>query len=164
MCVRPGSGSCATATIAQQYKTPAYLGVVHSLLARSVSVQVCAHVLHLELKLLLGALLSPLPNEAHGWKGTGSPARRVMDNAGQHAQPTLNAMCSKKCAVPLLASVSKRVPLSIHTPTVAVWPGQNSAHPAVTQNWPPRGRKRAQARSSQRRKKHGITLGERSPL
>jgi len=36
-------------------------------------------------------------------------------------------MCSKKCAVPLLASVSKRVPLSIHTPTVAVWPGQYSA-------------------------------------
>jgi hypothetical protein len=28
----------------------------------------------------------------------------------------------------LLASVSKRVPLSIHTPTVAVWPGVNSTH------------------------------------
>ena len=31
----------------------------------------------------------------------------------------LNAMCSRKCAVPLLASVSNRDPASIHTPTVA---------------------------------------------
>jgi hypothetical protein len=32
----------------------------------------------------------------------------------------LKAMCSKKCALPLLASVSYRLPASIHTPTVAV--------------------------------------------
>eukprot|EP00976_Prorocentrum_cordatum_P013556 270500-Prorocentrum_minimum.AAC.2 len=29
-------------------------------------------------------------------------------------------MCSKKCAVPLFSEVSKRLPASIHTPTVAV--------------------------------------------
>ena len=33
----------------------------------------------------------------------------------------LNAMCSRKCAVPLLAAVSYLLPASIHTPTVAVW-------------------------------------------
>ena len=33
---------------------------------------------------------------------------------------TLNAICSRKCATPLLASVSNRDPVSIHSPTVAV--------------------------------------------
>ena len=32
----------------------------------------------------------------------------------------LNAMCSRKCAVPLFAAVSYRDPASIQTPTVAV--------------------------------------------
>ena len=32
----------------------------------------------------------------------------------------LKAMCSRKCAAPLLAAVSKRLPASIHTPTTAV--------------------------------------------
>lgn len=39
------------------------------------------------------------------------------------ARPTLvplNSRCSKKCAVPLVASVSKRLPLLIHMPTVVV--------------------------------------------
>ena len=32
----------------------------------------------------------------------------------------LKAMCSRKCAAPLLCIVSYREPASIHTPTVAV--------------------------------------------
>jgi len=35
--------------------------------------------------------------------------------------PTLKARCSRKCAVPLVSSVSARLPASIHTPTVDVW-------------------------------------------
>src|SRR5215468_4641269 len=34
---------------------------------------------------------------------------------------TLKARCSRKCAVPLVVSVSARLPASIHTPTVEVW-------------------------------------------
>jgi hypothetical protein len=34
---------------------------------------------------------------------------------------TLKAKCSKKCAVPLVSSVSALLPASMKTPTVAVW-------------------------------------------
>lgn len=35
---------------------------------------------------------------------------------------TLNAMCSRKCATPLVSSVSNLLPASIHSPTVHVLP------------------------------------------
>lgn len=77
---------------------------------RSVGVQVAAHVLDLELELLLGALLGSLSQQL----ASASIARRL----GVH---TLKARCSRKCAVPLVLSVSAREPASIHTPTVDVW-------------------------------------------
>ena len=48
------------------------------------------------------------------------PAKRAHTNPHTLTVVPLKAMCSKKWAVPLLASVSYRLPASIHTPTVAV--------------------------------------------
>jgi len=77
---------------------------------RCVGVQVAAHVLNLELQLLLRALLGSL--------GGGLASVRMH----WHGQlGTLKARCSRKCAVPLVLSVSARLPASIHTPTVDVW-------------------------------------------
>jgi hypothetical protein len=69
------------------------------------------HVFYLELKLLLGALLSSLCASI-----SFQPSSLVAVMI-----PTLNARCSKKCAVPFVLSVSARLPASIHTPTVDVW-------------------------------------------
>ena len=44
----------------------------------------------------------------------------------------LNAMCSRKCATPLFASDSYLLPVSIHTPTVAVSPPVDSL---ATRSW-----------------------------
>lgn len=77
---------------------------------RSVGVQVAAHVLNLELQLLLGALLGAL--------GQQLASACIRRRGGRH---TLKARCSRKCAVPLVLSVSAREPASIHTPTVDVW-------------------------------------------
>jgi hypothetical protein len=72
---------------------------------------VSAHVFYLELQLLLGALLGSLSA-----KLACCPTARP-----QCMSRTLNARCSKKCAVPFVLSVSARLPASIHTPTVEVW-------------------------------------------
>jgi hypothetical protein len=107
-----------------------HLGVVRSLFPRSVRVQVRAHVLHLHLQARLRPLLGPLQARATGarpwgrvrrgaWR-VGRGAWRVARGAWAGTGRTLNAMCSKKWAVPLDLSVSNREPASIHTPTVAV--------------------------------------------
>ena len=69
-----------------------------------------AHVLNLELELLLGALLGTL-------------SQRLASASIQRPSclRTLKARCSRKCAVPLVLLVSAREPASIHTPTVDVW-------------------------------------------
>lgn len=69
-----------------------------------------AHVFYLELELLLCALLGSL-----------SPAISWCHLGGLRGHLTLNARCSRKCAVPLVLSVSARLPASIQTPTVDVW-------------------------------------------
>ena len=76
---------------------------------RSVGVQVSAHVLNLELQLLLGALLGALSQRL-----ASAPVQR------RACLRTLKARCSRKCAVPFVLSVSAREPASIHTPTVDV--------------------------------------------
>ena len=78
---------------------------------RSVGIQVAAHVLDLELELVLCALLGSL------WPGISG----CVTTRGAVRPPTLKARCSRKCAVPLVLSVSARLPASIHTPTVDVW-------------------------------------------
>jgi hypothetical protein len=69
------------------------------------------HVFYLELELLLGALLGSLCPSI-----SASPEFIVIA-----CLRTLNARCSKKCAVPFVLSVSARLPASIQTPTVDVW-------------------------------------------
>lgn len=76
---------------------------------RSVGVEMSTHVFNLKLQLtlasLLGSLLDCQSSYPIAWK------------AIKH---TLKARCSKKCAVPLVLSVSARLPASIQTPTVDV--------------------------------------------
>ena len=69
-----------------------------------------AHVFNLELQLLLRPLLRAL-------KQFVSFHMRSIATFN----PTLKARCSRKCAVPLVVSVSALLPASIHTPTVEVW-------------------------------------------
>ena len=75
-----------------------------------------AQIFDLQLKCIFGPLGSALSKRAlcehTSWALFVALQRR-----------TLKAICSKKWAVPLVSSVSKRVPLSIHTPTVVVAPG-----------------------------------------
>jgi hypothetical protein len=49
-----------------------------------------------------------------------SALRCLAGGRATRALVPLNRMCSRKCATPLLASVSKRLPELIHTPTVVV--------------------------------------------
>lgn len=75
---------------------------------RSIGVQVAAHVFDLELELLLGSI----PGALYIVSRVSPRATVVM--------PTLKARCSRKCAVPLVLSVSALLPASIHMPTVDV--------------------------------------------
>jgi hypothetical protein len=67
-----------------------------------------AHVFNLELQLVLGSSAGTLD------------AVRFRYHAMGLSSPTLKARCSKKCAVPLVLSVSALLPASIQTPTVEV--------------------------------------------
>lgn len=69
-----------------------------------------AHVLNLELQLVLRALVGALKILSEVSHGDRDRLNR-----------TLKARCSRKWAVPLVLSVSDREPASIHTPTVEVW-------------------------------------------
>lgn len=76
---------------------------------RSVRVEVGAHVLNLNLQLLLSPLGGALLSVSVCSFGFGVVCR------------TLKARCSRKCAVPLVSCVSALEPASIHMPTVDVW-------------------------------------------
>ena len=64
--------------------------------------------------------------ESHQWVGCESRQEQDSHVGSQQLHRgvltfvPLNAMCSRKCAAPLLSGVSYLLPASIHTPTVAV--------------------------------------------
>jgi hypothetical protein len=76
---------------------------------RSVSVQVSTHVFDLEFQLVLGSLV-----------GTLHFRQQSIHYLNVRWVYTLKARCSRKCAVPLVLSVSALLPASIQTPTVDV--------------------------------------------
>jgi len=86
---------------------------------RGVGVEVSAHVLNLQLELLLSPVGRTLSKEKRKFdvsiqKTLSIVSRDAIDR-------TLKAKCSRKCAVPLVSFVSALEPESIHMPTVEVW-------------------------------------------
>lgn len=77
---------------------------------RGVCIKVATHVFYLELELMLTSVFRALSILIS------LPSRRTLT----YGLRTLKARCSKKCAVPLVLSVSALLPASIHTPTVDV--------------------------------------------
>lgn len=86
---------------------------------RCVGVQMTTHVLDLQFQLVLRPSFRPLPNHPSKCEQQNYlPSKKIIPQA--QLCPTLKARCSKKCAVPFVASVSALLPASIKTPTVAV--------------------------------------------